>query len=76
MREGNPISRVSGAVCLTAILKDEDPFVEEWVAYHRPLGVTISSFTMTILLYDDDPRQLLSDIAHALHARLQASMNR
>ena len=43
-------------VCLVAILKDEDRFVEEWVAYHRLLGVD------HFYLYDNDPRQPLSDI--------------
>src|SRR6185437_11020500 len=47
-------------VCLAAILKDEDPFVEEWVAYHRLLGVD------HFYLYDNDPRQPLSEIL-ALH---------
>ena len=41
---------------LSAILKDEDRFVEEWVAYHRLLGVD------HFYLYDNDPRQPLSDI--------------
>ena len=36
-------------VCVGAILKDEDAFVEEWVAYHRILGVD------HFYLYDNDP---------------------
>ena len=27
------------SVCLAAILKDEDAFVEEWIAHHRLLGI-------------------------------------
>jgi hypothetical protein len=49
-------SRASDAVCLAAILKDEDRFVEEWVAYHRLLGVD------HFYLYDNDPRQPLNAI--------------
>jgi len=41
---------------VAAILKDEDSFVEEWVTYHRLLGVD------HFYLYDNDPRQPLSDI--------------
>src|SRR5215467_10145992 len=48
-------------VCAVAILKDEDPFVEEWVAYHRLLGVD------HFYLYDNDPRQPLSEIL-SLHS--------
>ena len=51
---------LADTVCLAAILKDEDPFVEEWVAYHRLLGVD------HFYLYDNDPRQTLSEIL-ALH---------
>jgi tetratricopeptide (TPR) repeat protein len=48
-------------ICLGAILKDEDSFVEEWVAYHRLLGVD------QFYLYDNDPRQPLKHIL-AQHA--------
>jgi hypothetical protein len=41
---------------VAAILKDEDRFVEEWIAYHRLLGVD------HFYLYDNDPRQPLRDI--------------
>ena len=51
---------LADTVCVAAILKDEDSFVEEWVAYHRLLGVD------HFYLYDNDPRQPLSDIL-ALH---------
>ena len=44
------------SVCVGAILKDEDRFVEEWVAYHRLLGVD------HFYLYDNDPRQPLGRI--------------
>lgn len=37
-------------IALVGILKDEDPFVDEWVAYHRLLGVE------HFYLYDHDPR--------------------
>jgi hypothetical protein len=48
--------RAGETVCLAAILKDEDPFVEEWIAHHRLLGVD------HFYLYDNDPRQPLSDL--------------
>jgi hypothetical protein len=41
---------------LGAILKDEDAFVEEWIAHHRLLGID------HFYLYDNDPRQPLNDI--------------
>jgi hypothetical protein len=47
---------VEASVCIAAILKDEDRFVEEWVAYHRLLGVD------HFYLYDNDPRLPLSRI--------------
>ena len=43
-------------ICVAAILKDEDRFVEEWIAYHRLLGID------HFYLYDNDPRQPLSGI--------------
>jgi len=46
-------------LCIIAILKDEDPFVEEWIAYHRLLGVN------HFYLYDNDPRQPLRGILAA-----------
>ena len=49
-------SRAGNTVCVAAILKDEDAFVEEWVAYHRLLGVD------HFYLYDDDPRQPLKKL--------------
>ncbi|MEO8604725.1 MAG: glycosyltransferase family 2 protein [bacterium] len=39
-----------GLVCVVAILKGEEPFVEEWLAYHRLLGVD------HFFLYDNDRR--------------------
>lgn len=48
--------RPGETVCLGAILKDEEPFVEEWIAHHRLLGVD------HFYLYDNDPRQPLSDL--------------
>jgi Glycosyltransferase family 92 len=55
MRSRNS-ERTGETVCLAAILKDEDPFVEEWIAHHRLLGVD------HFYLYDNDPRQPLSDL--------------
>jgi hypothetical protein len=49
------------SICVVAILKDEDPFVEEWVAYHRLLGAD------HFYLYDNDARLPLRDIL-ARHA--------
>ena len=46
----------SDTVCLVAILKNEDAFVEEWVTYHKLLGVD------HFFLYDNDPRQRLKSI--------------
>src|SRR5262245_25609317 len=60
-RKQNPISAnpapasSASSVCVVAILKDEDPFVEEWVAYHRLIGVD------HFYLYDNDPRQPLRE---------------
>jgi hypothetical protein len=36
-------------VCLVAILKDETPFLAEWIAYHRLVGV------QHFFIYDNDP---------------------
>jgi len=38
-----------GLICVVAILKAEEPFVDEWIAYHRLIGVD------HFLLYDNDP---------------------
>lgn len=46
----------SNTICVVAILKEEDPFVEEWIAYHRLLGID------HFFLYDDDPRQPLNGL--------------
>lgn len=48
-------------VCVVAILRDELPFVHEWLAYHRLLGAD------HFILYDDDPALPLGD-ALAPHA--------
>jgi hypothetical protein len=37
------------SVCLVAILKDEEPFLDEWILYHRMLGID------HFYLYDDNP---------------------
>lgn len=39
----------NGSLCIVAILRDELKFVDEWLAYHRLLGVD------HFFLYDDDP---------------------
>lgn len=36
-------------VCLAAILKYEEPFLDEWIVYHRMLGID------HFYLYDDNP---------------------
>ncbi len=36
-------------VCMVAILKNEEPFLDEWILYHRMLGVD------HFFLYDDNP---------------------
>lgn len=38
-----------GLVCAVAIVRDELPFLDEWIAYHRVLGID------HFFLYDDDP---------------------
>jgi len=43
-------------VCIVAILKDEEPFVDEWIVYHRMLGVD------HFFLYDDNPDFPLREI--------------
>lgn len=42
-------------VSIVAIVKDEEPFLDEWLVYHRMLGVD------HFFLYDDDPRFPLQD---------------
>jgi Glycosyltransferase family 92 len=44
---------MSCSITAVAILRAEDPFLDEWIAYHRLLGVE------RFVLYDDDPRQNL-----------------
>lgn len=43
-------------ICVVAILKDEDRFIHEWIAYHQLLGVS------HFYLYDNDPRLPLKKI--------------
>jgi hypothetical protein len=38
-----------GLICVVAIVKGEDPFIDEWIAYHRMIGVD------HFFLYDNDP---------------------
>jgi hypothetical protein len=38
-----------GLICVVAILKGEEPFIHEWIAYHRIIGVD------HFILYDNDP---------------------
>lgn len=42
-------------VCIASILREEERFVDEWLAYHRMLGVD------HFYLYDDDPRNKLRE---------------
>jgi hypothetical protein len=46
-------------VSVAAILKAEDPFVREWIAHHRLLGVD------HFYLYDNDPRLPLQELLSA-----------
>src|ERR1019366_7951356 len=43
-------------LAIAAILRAEAPFIDEWLAYHRLMGVD------HFLLYDDDPRQNLGTL--------------
>ncbi len=43
------MKRKDDTICLVAILKDEEPFLDEWLVYHRMLGVD------HFILYDDHP---------------------
>lgn len=45
-----PANRADGRVTIVAILKGEEPFLDEWIAYHRLVGVD------RFLLYDNDDR--------------------
>ena len=47
---------MTNTVEIAAILRAEDSFLDEWLAYHRLLGVD------HFLLYDDDPRQHLQSL--------------
>lgn len=56
LRHSLESSVLSEFLALAAILRAEDPFLDEWLAYHRLLGVD------HFLLYDDDPRQNLRSL--------------
>jgi len=45
----------SPSICLVAILKDEETFLDEWLVYHRMIGID------HFFLYDDDPQDLLTE---------------
>lgn len=45
-----------GEICAVAIARDEAQFVEEWIAYHRLIGVD------QFFLYDDDPMRPLENL--------------
>jgi hypothetical protein len=45
----------SRTICLVAILKDEERFLDEWLIYHRMIGID------HFFLYDNDPAQPLKD---------------
>lgn len=55
-----------GGVTVAAILKGEDRFVEEWLVYHRLLGVEF------FILYDNDPRLPLRSLTAAYAAWVDA----
>lgn len=44
-----------GSVCIVAILKGEEPFLDEWLLYHKMLGVD------HFYLYDDDEASPLTE---------------
>lgn len=48
---GRQETRVEGAetICMVAIARDECSFLDEWIAYHRVLGID------HFFIYDDDP---------------------
>lgn len=48
-----------GCVCAVAIVKEEERFIEEWVVYHRLIGVD------HFLLYDNDPKLPLRSLLRA-----------
>ena len=41
---------IQNNVCLVAIVKDEEPFLDEWLLYHQMIGID------HFFIYDDDPR--------------------
>lgn len=46
-------------VCIAGIARDETRFVDEWLLYHRHIGVD------RVILYDDDPRLPLARLLEA-----------
>jgi hypothetical protein len=56
--DGRDAVRRPKTVVLVGILKEEDAFVDEWIAYHRLLGVE------HFYLYDHDPRLPLKRLLH------------
>lgn len=40
---------VKNSICLVAIVKEEEPFLDEWILYHRMIGIDY------FIIYDDDP---------------------
>jgi hypothetical protein len=47
LREKAEPDSSAGPICVVAILKDEGRFLEEWLAYHRLIGVDHFSCTTT-----------------------------
>lgn len=45
----NHSSSLNSSVCIVAILRDEERFLDEWISYHKLIG------TDHFFLYDDDP---------------------
>lgn len=48
-KHATPVDVPGKGICIVAILKGEEPFLDEWLVYHRMLGVD------HFFLYDDDP---------------------
>jgi hypothetical protein len=55
------------SITVVAILKHEEAFVEEWIAYHRLIGVDY------FLLYDNDPRQPLKKLLEPYNSYVSVS---
>jgi hypothetical protein len=59
---GSMGSTTDCSVCVVAIVKGDGPFIEEWLAYHRLIGVD------HFLLYDNDPSLPLRSLLEAFQS--------